>query len=318
MRLQHLAIAAVPLLVLGLATCAPETPEEEPGVLGTDTPVACTPSGPIAEAVDVEGGFGAEPAVEFSAPVSVSATQRVVVIEGDGDEVQDGAEVRVHFTIYNGDTGELIDSTGYDEAGLLDVLVDERAYLPGLVKTIRCATIGSRVVSVVPPVDAFGSAGNEQLGIEPDTSIVFVLDVVEPVEQLTPAPWTTGVPKVEFRAGGAPTVTLPDSGPPAELLMAVLEEGDGETVSKADSPQLDYQGTSWETGEVFDQSYGSSPIALQAGQYVPGFTAAIVGQKVGSTLLVSIPPELAYGTDPAMHQLGGQTLLFLIQIRSIS
>jgi peptidylprolyl isomerase len=52
-------------------------------------------------------------------------------------------------------------------------------------------------------------------------------------------------------------------------------------------------------------------------QYVKGFTEALIGQKVGSTLLVSIPPELAYGTDPNAHQLGGQTLLFVIQIRAI-
>ena len=81
--------------------------------------------------------------------------------------------------------------------------------------------------------------------------------------------------------------------------------------------EIDYQGTSWQTGEVFDQSYGRQPLNLPVTQYVKGFTQAVIGQKVGSTLLVSIPPELAYGTDPNAHQLGGQTLLFVIQIRAI-
>jgi len=49
---------------------------------------------------------------------------------------------------------------------------------------------------------------------------------------------------------------------------------------------------------------------------ITGFAAAIVGQKVGSTVLVSIPPDLAYGTDPAKHELGGQTLVFLIHIEA--
>lgn len=320
MRLPHLLVlVAAPLLVAGLAGCTPDEPADpDPGSIGTDTPVACAPSGPVSEAIEVSGEFGAEPVVDFTPPVSVPAVQRTVLIEGDGAEVQDGAEVRVHFTLYNGDTGELIDSTGYDDASTLAMIVDESAYLPGLVKTVRCATIGSRVLSVVPPSEAFGDAGNQQLGITGSTSLVFVLDVVAPVEQLRPAEWTENVPEVTFGADGVPVVTLPDADPPADLVMTVLREGDGEVVTKVDSPQLDYQGTSWDTGEIFDQSYGKSPIALPAGQYVPGFTAAILGQRVGSALLVSIPPDLAYGTDPAAHPLGGQTLLFVIEILSIS
>lgn len=319
MRLTPLALLVAPVLLVGLAACSPATPDDDPDTVGTDAPTACTPSGPISEAIQVSGDYGTQPEVDFDAPVSVSTVQRTVAIEGDGAEVQDGGEVQVHFSLFNGEDGELIDSTSYDDAGLLTMIVDEQAYLSGLVKTVRCSTIGSRVVSVVPPAEAFGENGNPDLGIDADTSLVFVLDVVQAVEQLVPADWTTDVPKVELPDdGSAPTVTLPDTDPPAELVMSVIEEGDGETVTKADAPQLDYQGTSWETGEVFDQSYGGQPIALPAGQYVKGFTAAIVGQKVGSTLLVSIPPELGYGTDPDGHQLGGQTLVFLIQIRSIS
>jgi FKBP-type peptidyl-prolyl cis-trans isomerase len=144
---------------------------------------------------------------------------------------------------------------------------------------------------------------------------VFVVDVVSIVEPFEPN-WTTDVPEVSFDDAGVPSVTV-EGDAPAELLLAVLEEGDGEVVTAASAPQLDYQGTSWETGEVFDQSYGKQPINLPATQYVKGFTQAIIGQKVGSTLLVSIPPELAYGDDPAAHPLGGQALLFVIQILAI-
>ena len=80
---------------------------------------------------------------------------------------------------------------------------------------------------------------------------------------------------------------------------------------------LDYQGTSWQTREIFDQSYGAEPISLAANGFVKGFSAAIEGQKVGSTLLVTIPAEYAYGTDPAAHDLGGQTLLFVIEIKGV-
>jgi peptidylprolyl isomerase len=140
-----------------------------------------------------------------------------------------------------------------------------------------------------------------------------VADVVSIVPPLTPATWEDNVPEVEL--GDAPVVTLPEGEAPAELLLAVLEEGDGAVVGATDPVTLDYQGTSWETREVFDQSYGKEPITLQANGFVKGFTAALVGQKVGSTLLVTIPAEHAYGPDPAAHELGGQSLVFLIQIK---
>lgn len=315
MRLRPiLALFTVPVLAAGLVACTPE-PEATPDVEGTDTPVACAPSGPISEAVEVTGDFDTEPTTTFPAPVSVPAVQRTVVIEGDGAEIQDGAQVNIHFTVYSGQTGNALDETGYEPSQVLPVTVDETALLAGLVKTLRCAHVGDRIVSVVPPADAFGDTGNETIGVDPGESVVFVVDVVSVVEPLQPN-WTTDVPEVSFGDDGTPTVTLTGE-PPAELKLAVLEEGDGPTVTALDAPQLDYQGTSWQTGEVFDQSYGGQPLNLPVTQYVKGFTQAVIGQKVGSTLLVSIPPELAYGLDPNAHQLGGQTLLFVIQIRAI-
>ncbi|MEQ1737601.1 MAG: peptidylprolyl isomerase, partial [Rhodoglobus sp.] len=151
MRTLPLAVVfAVPALVLGLAACAPEpapTPDE---TAGTDTPTACTPSGPMSEAVEVAGDFDTTPTVTFPAPLSVTATQRTVVIEGDGTEVQDGALTQVHFTLYNGETGALSTSTEYDPSTLVQATVDEDVFLPGLVQTLRCSTVGSRVVGVVP------------------------------------------------------------------------------------------------------------------------------------------------------------------------
>jgi peptidylprolyl isomerase len=95
----------------------------------------------------------------------------------------------------------------------------------------------------------------------------------------------------------------------------VLTEGDGAVVGDGDSVTVDYLGMSWDTGEVFDESFSKSPATFATTGVVPGFGAALVGQKVGSTVLVTIPPIYAYGTDPNAAQLGGQTLVFLIDIK---
>ncbi|HEX7834612.1 MAG TPA: peptidylprolyl isomerase, partial [Pseudolysinimonas sp.] len=123
--LPFAAALAIPALVLSLAACAPSDSAADPGTAGTDTPAGCTPSGPMSDAVKVSGDFDKEPTVTIPAPLSVTATQRTVITKGDGVEVQDGALTQVHFTLYNGETGELATSTGYDPSTLVQATVDE-------------------------------------------------------------------------------------------------------------------------------------------------------------------------------------------------
>jgi peptidylprolyl isomerase len=87
-------------------------------------------------------------------------------------------------------------------------------------------------------------------------------------------------------------------------------------VKSGDTVTLDYQGTSWDTGKIFDQSYGKQPATFTTDGVVEGFGAALVGQKVGTRLIVSIPPKYAYGEKGAGQQLSGQTLVFVLEIKS--
>lgn len=299
-------------LVAGLTACsAPEeAPKKSDAAVGASDCLA--DSGSASDAVTVGGEFGANPTVEFDFPVQVEKTERTVVLEGDGDVVSSGDVISTGFAMFNATTGEEI-SNSIAEGQAAELTVSPEMILQGLVSTLQCSTVGSRVVAVIPPSDMWGEQGYADLGIGGKDSVVMVADVVSIVPPLTPATWEDNVPEVEL--GDAPVVTLPEGEAPAELLLAVLEEGDGAVVAATDPVTLDYQGTSWETREVFDQSYGKEPITLQANGFVKGFTAALVGQKVGSTLLVTIPAEYAYGADPAAHELGGQSLVFLIQIK---
>jgi peptidylprolyl isomerase len=120
---------------------------------------------------------------------------------------------------------------------------------------------------------------------------------------------------VTFDADGKPTLKLPSSKPPADLLLKVLRAGDGDVVKSGDTVTLDYQGTSWDKGEIFDESYGKEPATFATTGVVEGFGAALVGQKVGTRLVVSIPPQYAYGEAGSGHELAGQTLVFVIEIQ---
>ncbi len=299
-------------LVISLAACSPAT-------TATDPDCAVTPSGSASDAVKVSGDFGKTPEVEIPKPTKTDETERSVVIQGDGDVVESGQTVLVEYTVYNGTSGEQLDASQYDGEATAEFTLDEAQLLPGIVKTLTCSTIGSRLVGVLPAVDAFGEAGQSDLGVAPEDTLVFVVDLVEvkaAPEALVPEDWTENVPTVDL-SSGTPVVTIPDADPPTSVVIDILEEGDGDVVESGATVEVNYQGTSWDTGEIFDQSYGSAPASFATTGVIEGFGAALVGQKVGTKLVVGIPPEYAYGTDPEAHELGGQTLVFVVEILGI-
>ncbi|MFD4421329.1 FKBP-type peptidyl-prolyl cis-trans isomerase [Agromyces sp. NPDC058484] len=267
-------------------------------------------SGPLSDGVKVEGEFGASPTATFSAPLEADELERTVVIEGDGDVTEDGDKVNVIVSAYSGATGK----EAFSQPATIPVGEEEvfEAFRSG----VECLPVGTRSVTVAPASALYDGAGNETVGIAPGESVVIVIDVVEVQETPKPAEWTKDVPEVKFGAdGAAPTVTLPATPPPAEFQLKVLEEGDGDEVQAGDNVTLHYQGTSWDTGEVFDQSYGGEPAQFTTDAVIQGFGAALVGQKVGTKLIVTIPPQYAYGTEKSeQNPLAGQTLVFLIEI----
>lgn len=309
-------------LVAALAGCsAPSQPS------ATIQGCEAAPSGAVSDAVKVSGEFGTEPQVSFTAPTAVEATQRTIAIAGDGDAALEGDTVHVEFTIYNGETGLKASASGYADTPS-PFRLDEAEFLVGIVKTLECSTIGSRVVGVIPSDESWGEAGSPQLGIEPGQDIVFVADIVsidppavppharaegEPKEPVA------GMPAVVLDADGRPTVTIPDGPPPTEIQLATLIQGDGAEVGLGDDVVVHYVGVSWDTREVFDESWArGAPATFNTQGVIAGFTEALVGEQVGSQVIVVIPPELAYGTDPAKHDLGGQTLVFVIDILGIA
>ncbi len=296
-----------------------------------------TPPGEHSSSIKVTGDFGKEPKVTLPTSFEADETERSVLISGDGAAALDGDMITAHYGAYNASTGEPVqldaDSTwAENEFGVNDSM---ESFFPGLYNTLLCAQPGDRIVSAIPAVELFGDSG-PQFGIGATDTMIFIFDVSKvgpgPTEAPTPEPesgseseplptpaaWVDNVPTVDLSAD-VPVVTLPNTAPSTELQLKVLEEGTGAIVENSQATvTIDYQGTSWDTGEVFDQSYDrGEPSTFPVGGVIKGFAAALVGQKVGSTVLVTIPPEYAYGSDPSAHQLGGQTLVFLIKIHDV-
>ncbi|MBG6239690.1 peptidylprolyl isomerase [Mycetocola sp. CAN_C7] len=311
------AVAAASALVLAGCSSTPEpAATEEPAALSCED----TPAGAAVGSVTVDGEFGAKPTVNFTAPVSVESSEKKVVIKGTGDETAPSDSVAVELTLFNATSGEQLAQTRYDGLGPQQIVVDDSTgILPGIVRAIECVNVGSRVVTVVAPEDGFGEAGSTDAGVAGTDSLLLVADVLSIMpEKATGADQepVDGMPTVELADDGTPTLTIPDADAPAELQLATLKQGDGEVVVEGDTVSVQYQGTNWRTGEVFDQSWGKSVASFATTGVVPGFSAALVGHAVGSQMLVVVPPAEGYGEagQPDAGIEGTDTLVFVVDI----
>lgn len=105
------------------------------------------------------------------------------------------------------------------------------------------------------------------------------------------------------------------------LEIEVLVEGDGQVVEAGDEIICNYLGQVW-GGEVFDNSYDRGQaldFQIGVGMVIRGWDEGLVGQKVGSRVLLSIPSSLGYGEYgvPQAGIRGGDTLVFVTDILGI-
>ncbi|RFA20052.1 FKBP-type peptidyl-prolyl cis-trans isomerase [Subtercola boreus] len=328
-------LAAAAAVALTLAGCSSATSAAPTAT----TAAACTPtaSGANSDAVTVTGDLDALPTTTFTAPMTTTDTERTVAVAGTGAEAAEGKLATIDFTLYNGTSGKQLFTTTDAEIGPQQVTVDQTQFLPGIIKAVQCATVGSRIVAVVPPADAWSTAGNSTLGVAATDTVVFVVDVKDvtdappattaPTPSVDPnmptratgadQPAPAGFPVVTLADDGTPTVTIPTTPAPTTLQQATLKKGDGAVVGDGDTVTVQYQGVNWTTGAVFDQSWGKGgPTSFATNQVIKGFGAALVGATVGSQVIVVIPPDQGYGTaGQAQAGISGtDDLVFVVDI----
>jgi len=126
------------------------------------------------------------------------------------------------------------------------------------------------------------------------------------------------LPAVAGSFGVKPTFMFPGTGPPTTLASTVLHQGAGPVVGKGELLVANYLGQVWD-GKVFDNSYDRKVAAgfvIGAGKVIPGWDSVLVGQKIGSRVLMSIPPAQGYGPmgNARAGIKGTDTLVFVVDI----
>ncbi|WP_088283468.1 FKBP-type peptidyl-prolyl cis-trans isomerase [Kineosporia sp. A_224] len=142
------------------------------------------------------------------------------------------------------------------------------------------------------------------------------------------APAGAKTTKVGVAVSGAadkkPTLTIPRSAAPTTTSVEVLAAGTGAVVKKGDVLLANYLGQTWAEKDckvnVFDNSYDRGAVAgfpIGVGAVVKGWDSTLVGQKLGSRVLLTITPQDGYGVKDAQStsELAGETLVFVVDLK---
>ncbi len=281
------------------------------------------PQSPLA-AVIVAGEVPKKPTVKLSkSPITLTKSELRVLKSGSGEKISTGQRVTVDYSLINGKDGkEAETSFGNPPANFI---VDPRLLMPGLAEGLIGQTVGSRVLIGIPPGEGFGGgAGNPSMGFAKDDSLIFVVDIKATKTTLKkaegePVKPAAGLPTVKDNGEEQPTVTMPDAKPKSSTVVQKLIEGKGSTTKTGQTVIAKYTGLIYGSGKVFDSSYTSGqPLVGKIGVkgLIPGFDKGLTGQKVGSRVLIVIPPADGYGKagNPQAGIKGTDNLVFVVDI----
>ena len=272
------------------------------------------------DAITVTGTAGEKPVVTVDAPFGVKSSTVDVISAGKGAKAPKGSTIMFDYVIVNGRTGEEIESSF--GVAPVSMVLDPKQAQPALVKSLIGTPTGSRVLVAVAPKDGLAKAASASAtNIEQDDTLLFLFDIRESLTRArgTKVAPVDGLPTVELAKDGAPTMTIPENDPPAGLVAQPLIKGKGPVVTAGQTLNVQYTGVLWRTGKVFDSSWKrgkSFNIAIGTGGVIAGWDEGLVGQTVGSQVLLVVPPEKGYGESgqPAAGVKGTDTMVFVVDI----
>jgi peptidylprolyl isomerase len=275
------------------------------------------------DAVTISGDVGTAPEVKWKSAMDAGKIESETITEGDGDALADKDNVLAQIWIGNGYSKREVFSTYTDKKAEMLTVNDQ---LPEFLASIKDATVGSRIAVTASAEEAFGEAGNSQLGIGNKDTVLVIVDLVSkvldaPEGEETAAPdW---MPKANFRDGVIKGFDFAGAPEPTDDLRRVqLIKGTGPRVKKGQTIAVRYLGQAFGEDKPFDENFGDTgqgaptTFSIGTGAVIKGWDQGLDGVPVGSRVVLSIPAELGYGAEgsPDSGIPKNATLVFMIDI----
>jgi peptidylprolyl isomerase len=315
-------IAAATILVLGLGAltaCTGNSTPPTPTSTATSAPTATATAPATASAADVAalaavkvtGNPGTQPKVALpSKPFTVGGAVARTLDQGTGNAVQKGDLVTLQIVEVSGFDGSELGNT-WTEATPLITLASDSSLNQQVYDELLTARVGARII-----VAATQSSSGLPL------TVVDVVDVLatQPIPSRaagTAVPPVATLPAVSLDANGKPSLAASKGTAPTSLVVQPLIQGTGPAVANGQTLVVHYTGWLWD-GTKFDSTWdGGVPYVVShigQNQVIKGWDQGLVGQKVGSQVLLVVPPDLGYGADGQGAIPANATLVFVVDI----
>ncbi|GAA3378036.1 FKBP-type peptidyl-prolyl cis-trans isomerase [Streptomyces sannanensis] len=304
-------LLVVPLLLLSTAACGNDEGSQS----------ASTKNG--APAITAGAKFGEKPTLAKGEGKPPKDLKVVVISEGKGPTLKKGDAAEVNYLGQEYDESKPFDNS-FDRGEPFKLTLGAGGVIQGWEKGLEGQKVGSRVELVIPPELGYGPQG--QGDIKGNATLVFVVDVLKgttvPVSAKgTEVPQTNAdLPKVGTNTDGKePTVTVPKVDPPKKLVSNYVIEGTGPVVKPTDTVAVHYAGVLWKDGKTFDSSYAQGKTQNFPLEQVTlkGLKDGLIGKKVGSRVLLVIPPDQAFGDKAQTGIPAKSTLVFAMDILAV-
>lgn len=284
---------------------------------GSDTGTDNGPAGDI-DQVTVSGG--GTPEVTVPKGFTTKKTTTKVVDAGPGDEVYAGDTVQAHYIAVNGRTGKQFD-TSFATGTAPAVTLSANTTTGGIMKGLVGQKVGSRLVVAIAPKDGFGR-DQAQYDLKAGDTMVFLFDIVSKYPEGKATPLPMSLPSLKLDDKGHPTGfknTDDMAKKQTKESIHVVNQGTGAVVESGQSLLANYVGQVYGTDTVFDESWTKGPqqpFVLAEGSVIACWSDLLIGQKLGSRVVVTCPADKAYADQPPAGSAikAGDTLIFVVDL----
>jgi len=318
------AVAVAALVVASLAGCS------------ASASAGCAPayaSGSASKLVKATAS-----SASFPTPLVTKTSQVSANKQGTGSPIHNGDQVDYTYAIYNGENGEALGTT----QSVIRAGATNSAKADSITRSLQCAKAGERYSLVSTVKDAFGKgAGGSQFA--DNATLVVVVDVrdrflgkANGVNQLP----LDGMPNVITAVNGQPGIVIQELDKPTTLRISTIKAGSGPAVKKNDTVHIKYSGWTWPTSRggkpvIWPGGTGADGSQSKAGNatwtddkatdatltkdMTPGLYKALLGAKVGSQILVVMPPKDGFGASSTQYGFSEtDTVIMVIDVLGIA
>lgn len=259
--------------------------------------------------VSASGTLGKEPKISFATPKSVKNNTYAILQEGNGAVINDGDRICTQGIALSAKDGSQLADTWTKNTPDCSMKIDKNSMNAGYYQLLKGQKINSTV--------AFGV--NDQ-----GNAYIMALTLVSKEKVLARATGAkvknipSNLPKVTLDKNGKPSLDLGAYKPGDKLVVQPLIAGTGKTVKASDTVSAQYTGwTLDKSGKLiqFDSSWDRGAASdFSLSQVIAGWTKGLTGQKVGSQVLLIVPPNEGYGSTAQNKIPANSTLYFVIDI----